>query len=153
MTVIAWDGRTLAADKLASWGQRSTVTKVFRHGDELIGVAGSSPCATALRQWIASGRDVEKWPRFPGEFTAIGLHITREGVFTYYSDVGPWPVRHEEPFIAIGCGKEFAMAAMHLGKSSMEAVEVACALNPDCGNGIDTLELDDPHAAATNTAE
>ena len=37
--------------------------------------------------------------------------------------------------------RDFALAAMHLGKSAREAVEVACALDVFCGNGIDTLEL------------
>ena len=53
----------------------------------------------------------------------------------------PYPVRFEGDHFAAGCGRDFAMAAMHLGKSAREAVEVAMALDNCCGNGIDTLSL------------
>lgn len=34
---------------------------------------------------------------------------------------------------------QIAAAAMHLGKSSIEAVQVAIDLDSSCGNGIDSL--------------
>ena len=48
MTTIAWDGKTLAADKLASYGElRTTVTKIFRLSDgSLVGGAAKFDPAT-----------------------------------------------------------------------------------------------------------
>jgi ATP-dependent protease HslVU (ClpYQ) peptidase subunit len=48
----------------------------------------------------------------------------------------------EDPFIAFGAGRDYAMAAMHLGCDAHRAVEVACVFDTGCGMGIDTLELD-----------
>ena len=42
---------------------------------------------------------------------------------------------------AIGNGAEFALGAMVAGKTSEEAVEIACQLCPDCGMGMDKLVL------------
>ena len=53
----------------------------------------------------------------------------------------PHPLRFPPQNFAIGSGRDFALAAMHLGKTAVEAVEVACHFDSGCGNGIDTLTL------------
>jgi len=50
--------------------------------------------------------------------------------------------RVEDAFCAMGGGRDYALAAMFLGKSALEAVQVACALDITCGKGIDVLELE-----------
>ena len=42
----------------------------------------------------------------------------------------------------MGHGRDFTLAAMHLGHDARTAVEVACALDAFCGCGIDTLTLE-----------
>jgi hypothetical protein len=54
----------------------------------------------------------------------------------------PYPLRFEGIIFAIGSGRDFATAAMHLGHSASVAVSTACILDSACGNGIDTLTLD-----------
>jgi ATP-dependent protease HslVU (ClpYQ) peptidase subunit len=41
--------------------------------------------------------------------------------------------------MAIGSGRNYAMAAMYLGKTAAEAVAVAAALDSSVGCGITTL--------------
>ena len=41
----------------------------------------------------------------------------------------------ETPFFAVGCGSSVAMTAMKLGKSPVEAVELACEMVEGCGMG------------------
>ena len=143
MTVIAWDGKTLAADRLSTnGGLRGTVTKIFRAGDCLVGGSGEFAFVLAMVDWVKKGRDPATFPadqRNKDNWQPI-LVIEKDGTHSLY-DQTPFPVRHEQPYIALGSGRDFAMAAMYLRKSAVEACEVAIALNAGCGNGIDTLTL------------
>lgn len=143
MTCIAWDGHTLAADKqVTSAGVAGTVTKIHRVPGGIVGFSGNEGHATALLEWFRNGRDPEKWPKKGGESSASAMFITEEGLFTYSGDDGPFPTRREDKFDAWGCGYAYALAAMHLGHDARAAVEVACALDVNCGMGIDTLTLE-----------
>lgn len=90
--------------------------------------------------WVRAGRDPEKFPDHQSDKDDWQplLVIEKDGSISFY-DRSRSPVRYEQERIAIGSGRDFAMAAMHLGKSAVEAVEVACALDSGCGNGIDAL--------------
>ena len=48
----------------------------------------------------------------------------------------------EDTFAASGSGRDYARAVMHMGHRAWDAVAVACALDTECGNGIDTLQHD-----------
>lgn len=141
MTVVAWDGRTLAADKRACNGTLvRTTTKIFRANGALCAFSGNAAGGVELLEWFRAGADPTKYPESQrGDNGAYLLVIAADGVRMY--EGGPHPVRFEDQHFAIGCGRDFAMAAMHLGKTAAEAVAVACALDSGCGNGIDTLEL------------
>jgi 20S proteasome alpha/beta subunit len=143
MTVVAWDGKTLAADKRASYGGMiCTVTKIFRVGDLLVGGAGELPFVLAMVEWVRNGRKVDEFPADQrGKDDWQPLLVIEPGGAPLLYERTPCPVRYEQPCIAIGSGREYACAAMHCGKSAREAVDVAIALDSACGNGIDTLEL------------
>lgn len=143
MTCIAWDGKTLAADKRCSEnGIINTLTKIHRIGDVLVGGSGTLSFVNAMVQWVRDGRvaadfpasqkDKDDWQPF--------LVIEADGSVSFY-DRTCHPARYEQPQYAIGSGREIARTAMYLGKTAREAVEVACAMDSGCGNGIDTLEL------------
>ena len=144
MTCIAWDGKTLAADKRMCYaGMINTVTKIFRVGALLVGGSGEMAYIMQLIEWVRNGRNVDDFPpsqRDKDEWQTL-LVIEADGTISLYERT-PHPVRYEQQFVAIGSGREYARAAMYLGKSSVEAVQVACALDAGCGNGIDTLELE-----------
>lgn len=143
MTCIAWDGKALAADKRATCGGMiCTVTKIFKVDNLLVGGAGELPFVLAMVEWVRNGRKAEAFPvdqRGDKDWQPV-LVIEADSTPSLYERT-PFPVRYEQPHIAIGSGREFARAAMHLGKSAREAVEVASALDVNCGNGIDTLTL------------
>ena len=144
MTVIAWDGKTLAADKQStSAGYASVVTKVFRVPGGIVGFTGSQGHAAALLAWFRGGRDPEAWPAKGGEDSAGAIFIDADGrCWGYSGDDGPHAAMFENRFNAWGAGRDYALAAMHLGKTAREACEVACLLDNCCGQGIDTLEID-----------
>lgn len=143
MTVIAWDGRTLAADKQStSHGMRRTTTKIHRVSDGLLALTGGGAHGTALLDWFRGERDKEKWPKSPNDDDCASvIHVTRDGVFVYNGAGFPHGEPIEDGFIAFGAGRDYAMAAMYLGCDARRAVEVACVFDVGCGQGIDTLEL------------
>lgn len=145
MSVIAWDGKTMAADKRAviGGGFYRTTTKIFRVGNALVGYAGDADAGEEMLAWFdkdhadpklfpQSQRDKDGW---------AGLLVVWEAGEIWKYERTPFPIKFPPQQFAIGSGRDFAMAAMHLGKTAAEAVEVACALDPGCGNGIDMLTL------------
>jgi 20S proteasome alpha/beta subunit len=143
MTCIAWDGKTLAADKRACSGQMiSVVTKIWRLGDVLFAGSGDPSFVYQMREWVRAGRVVADFPvsqRDEDDWQPC-LVIEADGTPSLYERT-PYPVRLENRFVAIGSGREYARAAMQLGHGALEAVRVACELDPNCGSGIDALEL------------
>lgn len=158
MTVIVWDGTTLAADKQGTSANLArTVTKIHRIPNGILGFCGVLSHGMAVLEWFRNGEDKDKWPYPKGDdvaSTAV-LVIRADGACMYHTDEGPHPERFEDPFIAIGSGRDYAMAAMYLGCDARHAVEVACKFDVTCGQGIDTLELlkSEPTSCTTPTGD
>lgn len=145
MTTIAWDGRTLAADKRCVYGEVvNIVTKIHRAGDCLVGGSGEFAFILAMVEWVRGGRKDSEFPadqRNKDEWQPV-LVIDREGRMHLYERTCH-PIRWERRFGAIGSGKAYAIAAMHLGLSAEDAVAVACEYDPGSGNGIDVLRMEE----------
>ena len=148
MTVIAWDGKQLAADRRISFGNLSgSRIKIFKlsdnkYNDILVGACGSSSDSQDFLHWISAGQKIEDWPTHLKEKdnTFSAMVIEKDKRISLY-EASPYPSILEQPFWAIGSGRDFAIAAMHCGKSAYEAVEIAVIYDVYCGNGIDCLEL------------
>lgn len=143
MTVIAWDGKTLAADRLSCSGAtKGTVTKIFRCGGELLALAGSLSVGMEMLAWYRDGADVVKYPesnRNPD--TGCSLILIRADGTAWKFESTPYPFR-VLGLGAWGSGDESAKVAMHCGKTAAEAVEITSLYNTGCGNGVDTLTLE-----------
>ncbi|MCA7945571.1 hypothetical protein [Burkholderia vietnamiensis] len=143
MTVVAWDGKTLAADKRGdAGGLQRTTTKIFRFDGGLFGSAGSASRGAELFAWICAGANPDTVPAFQLSLEEYqsAMVVRSDGTVWLYGCSGH-PFRMEDQFHAIGSGRDFAIAAMHLGRTAAQAVEVATLFETGCGNGIDTLEL------------
>lgn len=143
MTIIAWDGKTLAADKqTTNNGHASAVTKIYRVGGALVGFSGDACFAFAMLEWARGGFQPATFPAHQAsENDYVGfLVIHPDGRILKYERTA-YPIEIEEKTHAMGSGRDYALAALYLGKTAREAVEVACALDINCGKGIDTLEL------------
>ena len=143
MTVIAWDGKTLAADKMScAAGYGYTVTKVHRlKGGGIVGFSGDGDHAVALLHWMNGGRIVADFPEAQKDNDTCAFVVERDGSAWSFGKTAH-PVRLECPRYAMGHGRDFALAAMHCGKTAREAVELTCSLDVFCGNGVDVLTLD-----------
>jgi hypothetical protein len=142
MTVIAWDGKTLAADKLSMRdGLRATVTKIHWVYGDLVGFAGEAVFGLQMVQWIREGSKPVDFPASQrGDDWVPIIVITKDRRILVYERT-PYPLRIEEPFYAIGSGRELATMAMKCGKGAEEAVLLTNELTAYCGNGVDTLTL------------
>ena len=143
MTVICWDGHTLAADKRAGTDLPRTVTKIRRTASgALIGCTGTACGDQELMAWYEQGADPAKFPEMHRDNAKSSHLIAIEpgGIIRMYMD-SPFGCVIEDKFHAIGSGRDFAMAAMYLGRNAATAVACAIALSATCGNGVDTLEF------------
>lgn len=143
MTVLAWDGKTLAADKLMCCGvTKGTVTKIHRFGDSLLGVTGNLSMGMEVLEWFKAGAIAKDYP--PGNRdvnSGASLIIVKPDKTVWKYESSPHAFKVEGEFCAFGSGDESAMVAMECGCDARKAVEVTCKYNTGCGNGIDTLEL------------
>ena len=145
MTVIVWDGKTLAADRRACFGTfHRSMKKILRLADgSLAGFAGDAAyCAQAI-QWVNDGMVAADFPASQrSRETFAGLMIIKTDRTIWKLEDTPYPFQIQDHQFSTGSGRDYAMAAMHLGCSAVAAVEVACALDSSCGNGIDTLDFE-----------
>lgn len=96
-----------------------------------------------MRCWsgIRGGCDPKEFPekqKSEDDYCTF-IVINNKGILTY--ETTPTPIEYEENIYASGSGRDYAMAALHYGKTAVEAVELACLYNNNCGDGIDTLTL------------
>jgi len=145
MTVVAWDGEMLAGDKRTNFGGlHGTTTKVHRLPDgSLVGCAGNTAQIAEVVHWLGAGAEPDKMPAIQRDAKECvsALVIRPDGKVLQYENT-PHPIRIENKTWAIGSGRDFAMAAMYLGRGAIDAVAVACVLDSGCGNGIDALTLE-----------
>lgn len=157
MTTIAWDGKTLAADKqMTNHGLALRATKIKQIGDLFVAVSGAWDNAQGMFDWVREGMAREKYPSFQGDPDGfVGMLVVNASgdavVFERFAT--PYPV--EEPPFAMGSGRDFALGAMHAGATAEEAVRIAIALDASSGIGVDVLRVSETAAkvvAAGNVA-
>lgn len=138
MTVIAWDGTTLAADSQLNYGTtRLQCDKIFRLPDGgIVGLAGpAAKCSRLLRYMREEGPPPKRLQ------ACHAIRVGHDGVFLYAESTEP--ERITSSVIAIGCGGDFAMGAMRAGKSAEEAVALTIEHDSQCGPPVVTLRLGD----------
>jgi len=150
VTCVAWDGKTLAADKYA-WvnGSVGLVTKIRKTKAGLVGVSGNVIYLPQIFNWAEHEFDPAKMPKLqedPKEHASIMLITPDRKIWMYENDSVPW--LNERPYWAIGIGREVAIGAMAarikaLGAAcAAEAVEIAADISGMCGYGCDTLTFE-----------
>lgn len=148
MTVIAWDGTQLAADKWTSFGSVVGVTtKIHRVGDALVGGAGSTAVIKEMVEWIRRGCIAAEFPAVQrdvkeGCSLLVIRKVLRDRVILQY-ETTPYPLVIESPIWAIGTGRDLALMAMHLGETATSAVLLTAGFCSDCGGGVDFLTFEE----------
>lgn len=158
MSVVAWDGKTMAADRQATFqGCRREVTKLWKvaptddpENKVLVGSVGDHEVSLLLLHWVRNGRPLNGWPECQkhDNFTEM-LVLSRDGsaqiqlqLHLYQAHPIGQRLDPRQPF-AIGSAAEIALGAMHAGATAIQAVGIARELSIYCGFGTDA------HAAAS----
>lgn len=147
ITVIAFDGKTIAADGMSLSGtlrkNMSLKKLVVIDGICLSGVGFASEIEHFIAWWRA-GQDKDKFPIVtPHE--SLMLVIYPDGRVQEY-DGQSTPVAVRVP-MAWGAGRTYALGAMLAGGDARRAVEIACELDNECGGETQVITLDELKAA------
>lgn len=142
MSVIAWDGHTLAADcqgTCAGMRNRTHKIKSLPNGD-LLAWTGEQDKGLVLFKWYESGCDPKTWPDFQKGENWTRLIIIHGGkAFTLEQYPELIPVL--DAFMAWGAGADFAMGAMAMGADAAKAVKIASRFSVHCGMGIRAFKV------------
>jgi ATP-dependent protease HslVU (ClpYQ) peptidase subunit len=107
------------------------VTKVFRVGGELVGMAGSIKDGRAWLKWYEGGK---KGPR-PKVEDFVALSLRADGLYEICADGLELLV--ERGYHGIGSGGSIALGAYMAGADAERSVHIACAV--DLGSGGDVI--------------
>ncbi len=148
MTVIAFDGFKLAADKQATeGGLRHITTKIKRiekgrFKGYIMAGAGCTSQANHMMAWFEMGAEPEAFPKYQDteDLSAQLLVISPDKEILRF-DFNPLPCVFHDEIYAMGSGREVAMGALAMGADAVQAVEIASKLCSGCGMGVDVIEL------------
>jgi len=140
MTTIAWDGKSLAADtRCTTGGMPWQTTKAVRLKDgRLFAASGAGEDCEAVRTWLEGGEKPT-----PKDFVAI---LIENGECIRMEDKLV-KMRVESPFHAVGSGRDYAIAAMHYGKTAREAIELAALYDIYTGTPVTVLTCEPSNVA------
>lgn len=128
MTTIAANRDMMASDSLCDdEGMKSYHPKLFVVKGHVIGFAGEYCDGLKFVEWYKDRRRTLELTE------TCALVLTPRGLFLY-EDATPQKI--ESPYYAIGSGKREAMAAMYLGYSPAEAIEVSKVFDVNTGGDI-----------------
>lgn len=142
MTTVAWDGTILCADTLGLYGGIPHIAhKLWRlHGDRICGGAGTMSTILEMKVWLMEGAQIDKFPSSQRSEDWSPILVISKGLVELYEKT-PWPIIRHETQIAIGSGKEAALAAMACGKTAKEAVKIASLFDINTGQDVDEMIL------------
>lgn len=137
MSVVAWDGKILAADRQSTYGDtKSSTDKIFLlPNGEVVAFVGPLTAAVRLKRWYDEGADPAKYPplKKDEDWTKIIVASKDRICFTEGS---PDFIPVIDPFCAWGVGREAALGALEMGANAPQAVAAACKWICGCGMGV-----------------
>ena len=146
MTIIAWDGRSVAADTLCTFGGYRgpmRAQKIIRRGKFVYGLTGYSGWFDAWIKWHEDGAD-------PAAVPPSGVASDESGNLLVFEGDKGFICSAKMPYLqeigapdAWGSAADFAIGAMHAGADAKQAVEIAIACCPSVAGPVDVVELVD----------
>lgn len=139
MTVIAFDGKTIASDSLSviddAYKATGNKKKLHNINGKLYGLAGEVDAIVQMLEYFRN--PVSPKPTIEG--SAVALEVHEDGSVFCYRDT---LVREKiQAPVAIGCAYMIALGVMKAGGSAKRAVEVACEIDIHCGVPVQTMEF------------
>lgn len=144
MSTVAWDGKTLAADRQCNNGDlKSPTSKIRRLPDgTLLACTGNLGAGRILMKWYEDGQVQADYPTANQEKDALfaRLIVVKDGsVSQYETFYVPIPLIH--PFFAWGSGRDFAIGAMANGAKATDAILIASQFDINTGLGVESFDV------------
>lgn len=143
MTIVVWDGSTLAVDRgvtdgFTMWEQ----DKAWKVGDIVITGAGHMAQVVAMRDWYARGANPDDFPHTQrvGDSWCELIVVSKAGLIRYERTHIPFEHGHNK--CAFGSGKDFAYGALAMGATAEQAVSIANHFSIHCGMGVDVYNFE-----------
>lgn len=140
MTIIAWDRHQVAADQQGNAdGLKRRVLKLVVVDGVVLGISGEGSAFPRLIEWYKDGCDPADYParQTSDQGSSLMLFTHHEA---FYFSLSPIRSQIIDEFSATGSGRDYAIAAMHCGKSPAEAVEIASIYDVNCGMGCTVIQ-------------
>lgn len=137
MTTVAFDGKSLAADRLM--GGRHTVSKIFPISDTAYLAGAGDYCQIVeVAEWLKAGAPQDAKPEVDGDSDFLLIEKGRPHWLTV-----PYlrKVRINEKFAALGSGALCALGAMAAGANARQAVAIAITYDQNSGKGVEVVEI------------
>jgi len=106
--------------------------KLFEIGGSIFGVSGDLP--NALK--FIKSRQAATEPKLTKDDFDI-LEKNKDGIFLWTKDLVP--IRIADEYYAIGSGASFAIGAMDMGATPVEAIKIAAKRDPSTNDEIDCI--------------
>ena len=134
MTTIATDGKTIACDTQVSSGNSGSkwparVNKIHRVGDRYVGISGDLWQAHLFIKYLKDGKVPEK------KLKDISVLIVEKDGSIYHTDYTFNELQLTSPF-AVGSGGDYAIGALGVGASPVEAIKVAAKYDAYTNNDV-----------------
>lgn len=148
MTIIAWDGKALAGDRMSTVGGtpiHSATPKVYRlrapNGRlALVGFGGSNAFCASYLHWMRGGEEPQPKPGEDMKWQIIAI-VEPRWVWYRSDTANRWDLFGAMSYWAIGSGCDYALGAMEHGATAREAVKISSLLDNQCGMGVDVVRF------------
>jgi hypothetical protein len=137
--MVADSKLTLTYPKANRPDQQARTLKLCQVGSILVGSAGESPYTEQIFRWVKTKRTRPLKFSSGADIEALFL-ITGE---IHQMDECGELMKLDQDFYAIGSGAHAALGALYAGASPIEAVEIACKIDPHSEPPIQILRLKD----------
>lgn len=143
MTVLVWDGLSLATDIQANDGSATWVSSkawYVTNDNNKIGIVsgvGLLRDILNMREWYINGAVPEEFPSDANKSQLIA--IDENGLWLYEGT--PYPVCYGHERVAFGHGKDFAFGALAMGANAEQAVLACNQCSLHCGKGVEVYSI------------
>jgi len=144
MTCVAYDGTYMAADSKSTdaWGMFELHSrKIVELDNILIGGAGESGQITRWTRGLPKDLTMEVllmdgYPAYHKDTNDPALLVVDRQTLQAYRHVAGLFMPCQRTFHAVGSGRDYALAALALGRTAQQAVELAISFDNGCGGEI-----------------
>lgn len=143
MTVIAFDGKIIAADGIITGGTyivANNKEKLLLHDGYIYSCAGMLQDMNDFFEWIKKGKGNDIKPSLDNGFEGVKICLFTRKIFVYFNKLTEIPF--DSKVFSGGCGEVPAHAALKMGADAIKAVKIACELNTNCGGKITAYNLE-----------